>query len=80
MVVGASNYNINELKKYGFRCPMIALPINIPFEDYKMLPNHSVIEKYKDGYTNIYLCRTYLHRIKRQEKVIRGLFLLSHTV
>ncbi len=32
---------------------MIALPINIPFEDYKMLPNHSVIEKYKDGYTNI---------------------------
>lgn len=73
MVVGASNYNINELKKYGFRCPMIALPINIPFEDYKMLPNHSVIEKYKDGYTNI----IFVGRIapnKRQEKVIEDFF------
>lgn len=58
---------------------MIALPINIPFEDYKMLPNHSVIEKYKDGYTNI----IFVGRIapnKRQEKVIEDFFIITHSI
>lgn len=69
MVVGDSIYNIEELKKNGFHCPMVALPISIPFEDYKTPPSRHIIEKYNDGYTNI----IFVGRIapnKRQEKVI----------
>lgn len=73
MVIGASVYNIKELKKHGFNCPMVALPINIPFKDYKISPSSSVIEKFNDGYTNI----IFVGRIapnKRQEKVIEDFF------
>ena len=73
MVVGDSVYNNEELKKYGFCCPMTVLPINIPFEDYKQTPAGSVIEKYKDGYTNI----IFVGRIapnKRQEKIIEDFY------
>ena len=66
-------YNIEELKKYGFHCPMTALPINIPFEDYKISPASAVVEKYKDGYINI----IFVGRIapnKRQEKVIEDFY------
>ncbi len=48
-----SKFNMQELQKYGYRCPMVDIPILIPFEDYKKTPGKKVIKKYSDGWTNI---------------------------
>lgn len=49
-----SPYNLQELRDYGYTCPMEVLPILIPYGDYDKAPNQAVLEKYQgDGYTNI---------------------------
>ena len=66
-----SNYNASELRRLGYTCPIDVLPILIPFEDYNKAPDAKVIEKYKDGRTNL----VFVGRVapnKRQEDVIRA--------
>ena len=73
LAVCDSKYNLLDLERYGYNCPMIALPINIPFDDYRMKPAESVLQKYNDGYTNI----IFVGRIapnKRQEKIIEDFY------
>ena len=69
-----SNYNKNDLIKMGYTCPIEVLPILIPFEDYKQVPDTKIIKKYKeDEYTNI----IFVGRIapnKKQENVIRAFY------
>lgn len=48
-----SDYNVKDLRKMGYTCPMEVAPILIPFEDYAKEPDSEVIEKYSDGITNI---------------------------
>lgn len=48
-----SEFNMNDLKKMGYTCPMEVLPILIRFEDYEQEPDAEVVEKYSDGITNI---------------------------
>lgn len=52
-VLGVSSYNCQDLKDFGYTCPMFVKAILIPFEDYKKEPNEEVIRKYSDGYKNI---------------------------
>ncbi len=53
LCIADSEYNKQELVAMGYECPIEVLPILIAFDDYKKKPTESVIEKYKDDYTNI---------------------------
>lgn len=48
-----SEFNKQDLISYGYTCPIDVLPILIPYEDYRMKPNPSVIRRYKGKATNI---------------------------
>lgn len=48
-----SNFNMQDLQKMGYDCPMEVIPILIRFEDYKQEPDQAVIKKYSDKITNI---------------------------
>lgn len=69
-VISVSQYNADDLKRMGYKCPMTVRPILIPFSDYDKAPNHQLIDKYSgDGYTNI----VFVGRLapnKKQEDVI----------
>lgn len=48
-----SEFNKEDLISMGYECPLDVVPILIPFSDYEKEPDLSVIQKYKDGKTNI---------------------------
>lgn len=48
-----SDFNMHDLQKMGYSCPMQVMPILINFDDYKQEPDPEVIKKYRDGMTNI---------------------------
>ena len=41
-----SQYNLDELRKIGYTCPLVVRPILIPFEDYKKKPSQEVVDKF----------------------------------
>lgn len=64
-----SEFNKQDLIAAGFNCPIDVRPILIPFDDYKKTPDRKVLDRMKDGYTNI----LFVGRIapnKKQENVI----------
>ena len=69
-----SDYNRQDMRKLGFRCPVDVCPILIPWEDYDREPDPGVLEQYRgDGWTNL----LFVGRItpnKRQENVIRAFY------
>lgn len=40
-----SQFNLDQLRSYGYTCPLVVRPVLIPFEDYKKKPDQEVIEK-----------------------------------
>lgn len=48
-----SEFNMQDLRRMGYTCPMKVLPILIRFEDYEQKPDQEVLKKYSDGVTNI---------------------------
>lgn len=69
-VLAVSGFNKKDLLEMGYHCPIDVLPVIIPFSDYDIAADDSLIEKYKDGYTNI----LFVGRVapnKKQEDVIR---------
>lgn len=72
-VVGDSKYNIDEMKKNGYKSVMTNIPINIQFNDYDIQKNQQLFDSLKDGYKNI----VFVGRVapnKRQEKIIEDFF------
>ncbi len=72
-VYADSEFNKEDLMRMGYTCPIKVLPILIAFDDYKKAPSKAVLNKYKDGYTNI----VFVGRIapnKKQEDVIRAFY------
>lgn len=73
-VICDSVFNMNDLKSYGYECPMEAIPILIAFDDYSKAQNKEILEKYRgDGHVNI----VFTGRIapnKKQEDVIRAFY------
>ncbi|MDD6797743.1 MAG: glycosyltransferase family 4 protein [Clostridia bacterium] len=70
--IAVSEYNKQNLRDMGFKCPIDVLPILIPFEDYEKKPNEAVIAKYGgDGWTNL-LFTGRIAPNKKQEDVIRA--------
>lgn len=69
-----SEFNKEDLVRFGYNCDIDVLPIVIPFEDYDKKPNEKIIKKYQnDGFTNI----IFTGRIapnKKQEDVIRAFY------
>ena len=69
-----SDYNRQDMRRLGFRCPVDVCPILIPWEDYAKEPDARVLETYGgDGWTNL----LFVGRIapnKRQENVIRAFY------
>ena len=53
LCITVSDYNKQDLREAGYTCPVIVMPILIPFDDYKRQPDAGVMEKYRDGRTNI---------------------------
>ena len=52
--IAVSNYNRQQLIAMGYQCPIDICPILIPFEDYRKMPDESVLKKYQnDGWTNL---------------------------
>ncbi|MFA5727597.1 MAG: glycosyltransferase, partial [Saccharofermentanaceae bacterium] len=51
-----SQYNLDELRKVGYTCPLVVRPILIPFEDYKKKPSQEIVDKFgsnKDEVKNV---------------------------
>lgn len=48
-----SEFNMRDLQAMGYDCPMQVLPILLQLEDYEQEPDKAVIDKYRDGITNI---------------------------
>ena len=48
-----SEFNKNDLVKYGYKCNIDVLPILVPFDDYDKKPNEEVLSIYNDGTVNI---------------------------
>ena len=73
-VICDSVFNMNDLKSYGYECPMEAIPILIAFDDYSKAQNKEILERYRgDGHVNI----VFTGRIapnKKQEDVIRAFY------
>ena len=70
--LSTSEYNKKELITYGYSKEHIdVLPLIIKFEDYKKQPNQEIIERYKDGCTNILFVGR-LSPNKKQEDVIKA--------
>lgn len=68
-----SDYNKSELEECGYQCKIDTLPILIPFEDYEKQPDKEVINKYRDGWTNI----VFVGRVapnKKQEDIIKTFY------
>lgn len=69
-VMADSEYNLSDLRKMGYQCPMTVRPILIPFDDYKAQPDENIINKYGgDDCVNI----VFVGRIapnKKQEDII----------
>ena len=68
-----SEYNRQELIRYGYRCPIQVLPILIPFEDYAKEPTNKVIRTFSDGKTNILFTGRIVPN-KKQEDLILAFF------
>ncbi len=70
--VADSDYNRQDMRRLGFRCPIDVCPVVIPFSDYDRDPDPEILERYSgDGWTNL----LFVGRIspnKRQENVIRA--------
>lgn len=52
-VMAVSEFNKQDLRAMGYKCPIEIVPILIPFEDYEQKPEQKVLDRYKDGRTNI---------------------------
>ena len=48
-----SEFNKQDLIDMGYTCPMTIIPILIRFSDYEQTPDSGVIERYRDGRTNV---------------------------
>ncbi len=70
--IADSDFNRQDMRKLGFKCPIDVCPIVIPLEDYDREPDKDVLKKYQgDGITNL----LFVGRIapnKKQENVIRA--------
>lgn len=51
--ITVSRFNKQNLIGMGYKCKIDVMPILVPFDDYKKAPDKGIIEKYKDGNTNI---------------------------
>lgn len=68
-VIADSDYNGNELRKMGYKCPIFTVPIIVKYDDYQAEPDSLVMNRYEDGIKNI----VFVGRIapnKKQEDVI----------
>ena len=70
--IADSDFNRQDMRKLGFKCPIDVCPIVIPLADYDKEPDKDVLKKYRgDGVTNL----LFVGRIapnKKQENVIRA--------
>ncbi len=48
-----SEFNANDLRSYGYTCPIITIPIVIPFDDYRIDVDQNVYDRFNDGKKNI---------------------------
>lgn len=53
LCVADSKYNKKDLEKMGFTCPIHVCPILIPFEDYAQNADQNVLNRFRDGRTNL---------------------------
>lgn len=71
--ITVSNFNKQNLIDMGYKCKIDVMPILVPFDDYKKAPDKDIIEKYKDGNTNI----LFVGRVapnKKHEDVIKSFY------
>lgn len=74
LVLADSEFNKRDLERAGYHCPIMVLPILIPFADYEKKPNNSILKKYEDDFVNL----VFVGRIapnKRQEDIIHTFYL-----
>lgn len=71
--ISDSAYNQKEMEELGCRCPMTEIPILIAFDDYAKQPDAEVINKYRDGYTNIIFVGRVVPN-KKQEDLIEAFY------
>jgi len=74
-----SEFNKQDLLRMGYKCPIDVRPILIPFDDYKKKPNHDIIAKYNDDWTNI----IFVGRIapnKKHEDIIKSFYIYKRKI
>jgi len=75
-----SEFNKEELISYGYKCNINVVPIPIDFNAYKINPNFSIINRYRDDdYINI----IFVGRIspnKKQEDIIKTFYYFHNSI
>lgn len=71
--IADSEFNKQDLVRYGYQCTIDVLPIIIPFDDYQKFYDEQLYEKYHDGKTNI-LFTGRIAPNKKQEDIILAFY------
>lgn len=69
-----SNYNGAELMNAGYKCPVVTIPIVIPFSEYEKEADSRIVQKYSDGRRN-FIFTGRLAPNKCQEDIIKSFYL-----
>lgn len=70
LCVCVSEFNRDNLVEMGYHCPMVVVPILIPFADYKHEPDLNLMRQLEDGNKNIIFTGRIVPN-KRQEDLIK---------
>ena len=72
--IADSDYNMRELRRMGYTCPIDVCPILIPFQDYDREPDREMMARYQgDGKKN-WLFVGRISPNKKQEDLIRAFY------
>ena len=74
MCIADSEYNREQLREMGYRCPVDVCPILIPFSDYDAEPDKATVEKYAGKECVNFLFVGRIAPNKKQEDVIRAFY------
>jgi len=80
LCIADSHFNKQDLELAGYACPIVVLPILVPFGDYDQKPNEELLKRYKnDGYTNILFVGRVVPN-KKQEDIIKAFAYYRRTI
>ncbi|MGI5989740.1 MAG: glycosyltransferase family 4 protein [Lachnospiraceae bacterium] len=72
LALADSKFNADELRRFGYTCPIEVLPILIPFEDYEKTPSKKIMDQKGEKTTFLFTGRVAPN--KKQEDLILSFY------